>query len=252
MNIPKVVSDPIIFRNATVNQISSSEFDYSHEPFLKVVLYFVWLGITQSRRVILQKNIESNLGFLCLATFKSFLPIIQNIRLGYSAAVISLLRAQMEQVALLGFLNSNPGFIPKYIAGVDLTKQAMFWAKKNTVKNWMVIYGNFSKVAHPMLESTATQIFDDNEIGVALQKSMQFVLDDKKSLSDEIIAAVIYTLTTLDTFIDQIIGRKLIDPQKSVIDFSNIITVNDLQEFQTFLIRFIEKHERLRQSKIHN
>jgi len=238
----KEFSDPLSFRASFLNQVASEEFDVKYKSFINVILYFVWLGITSARKMTIQGNIDPGLGFLCLATYKSFLPIIQNLRLGYTSSTIVLLRAQMEQIALLGFLNSKPELIPKYTNNYDLKEKGLSWMK-DKVENWAKIYSYFSSVAHPTIRSTSVQIYDNSILGNSLNASMPLMDQNEKSMSDEVIAGIVYSLFAMDNFNKSVIGRKLFDTQKNKYDLYKFDFLEDLKGLMNFLQQFITKYQ---------
>jgi len=243
-----IIHNPLHFRILFYNQVRKGVIDIYYEPIIEVILYFVWAGITISRSILIEKKKNSDLYFLCLATYKSFLPIIQNIRIGNIAAAYVLMRTHMEQIALLGFLHENEELVHRYVKGEDLKRRALEWAKKNTVVNWASFYGNYSKIVHSKLENTAICVMDESEIGIILQESLPYLKVEKDKLTDELLAGIIYSLMALDTFNESIIGRKLINAN-IVTESGGSITSNHLKILQDFVSRFIDKY-RLMNSKI--
>ena len=240
-----IFNEPNDFRNLFYNEVSNQVTDPIYEPIFQTILYFVWIGITQTRNAVIASKINFDLGFLCLATYKSFLPIIQNTRLGYTSAVLILMRALIEQIALLGYLQENSEFIPRYVKGEDLQHRALGWAKNNTVVNWMQLYGVYSKVAHPMLENTSTNIKDESVIGRLIQNSIPLLGIEKDRLTDEILTGIIYSLMALDTFNEKIIGERFFDPKNFDPQMKGTNCSDNYEEFRDFLIRFVAKHKEI-------
>lgn len=245
-----IINNPTHFRTLFYNQVQRGVINPSYTPIINIILYLVWVGITKTLNNLPGINLNQGLYFLCLATYKSFLPIIQNIRIGYIAAALILMRSHIEQIALLGYLQENTELIPRYIKGEDLKRGALKWAKENTVANWMTFYSNYSKVVHAKLENTATSVMDESEIGVLIQKSLPNFPVDADKLTDELLAGVIYSLIALDCFNENLIGLKLFSPKIFLINPSSAITPKDLKTLQDFITHFIEKHE-LINSQLH-
>jgi hypothetical protein len=241
-----VVTNPIKFREMFLAQVTSSDVDKEHGAVLRVLLYYIWRGIFEARAALLKSHAQTDLGILCLATYKSFLPIIQNIRLGYPADTIILLRALMERIALLGYLHAHHDIIPKYIASRDnLQKNAMAWAKEHAPENWMRLYNAFSNVAHSRLEGTAGYMLDTNPIAEAFRKSMPASTIQITTITDELIALVCYALVAVDPFATGALGYEnigMFPADKQVIKY---VALADLVKFQNFLTQLINKFQKV-------
>ena len=153
-------------------QISVSEIDGLYGSILKVFIYYVWRGISMSWIEIRnpQKIRYKNLAPICVATYKSFLPIIQNIRLGYQAEALILIRSLIERISLMGFLNANPNLIPRYINNNEnFNDKAFSWAKSTVPNNTMKIYGLLSDITHAKKGGMALYLFDNRSDGEAIR-----------------------------------------------------------------------------------
>src|SRR4030066_607105 len=238
-----IVTNPIKFREIFLAQVTVSDVDREHGAVLNVLLYYIWRGIFTTRSTLLKIHAQYDLAFLCFATYKSFLPILQNIRLGYPADTMILLRALMERIALLGYLDAHIDLIPKYKAGKDsLQKDAMAWAKSQSLENWMMLYGMLSKIAHSRLEGTAGYVLDTNPIGEAFRKSMPSSTRPFSTLTDELLAAVCYALRAVDPFAIGILGHiniGIFPADKQAIRY---VDSADLLKFQNFLAKLINKY----------
>jgi len=244
MIIDEIITNPHKFREAFLIQVTLSEVDKEYGAILNVLLYYIWRGIFETREALLKGKVQTDLGILCFATYKSFLPIIQNIRLGYPADVVILLRAMMERIALLGYLHTHPQIIPKYKAKKNnLQKDAMAWAKDQAVENWMILYSMLSNVAHARLEGTAGYMLDPNPIGDALRKSMPDLKKPLTIITDELIAMVCYALFAIAPFASEVLGQKnnCIFPDGERV--KRFVDLADLGKFQNFLVRLIEKYK---------
>jgi hypothetical protein len=238
-----IIFDPVIFRNEFLKQVSNSSIDSSKQDILNILLYFIWLGITKTRNAILTNHINFNLGWLCLATFKSCLPIIQNIRLGYPSDSYILYRSLMERIALLGFLDANPEEINKYLASKDhIQKDAMKWAKNKAPQNWMFLYNQLSNVAHTRLAGTAGYIFDYSLIGVKIQESMPKGTRPPQNFTDELLMFMFYTITAIDTFTEKIINFKILDFSLTS-QITQYFTLEEISRVQKYFSSFIARYE---------
>ena len=244
MIIDEIVTNPHKFREAFLVQVTLSELDKEYGPILNVLLYYIWRGIFETRTALLKGNVQTDLGILCFATYKSFLPIIQNMRLGYPADVVILLRAMMERIALLGYLHTHPHIVPKYRSKKsNLQKDAMTWAKDQAVENWMILYSMLSNIAHARMEGIAGYMLDTNLIGDALRKSMPELKKPITTISDELIAMVCYALFAIVPFSSDVLGQK----NNSIFPDNERVMIyveeDDLVYFQKFLVQMIEKYK---------
>jgi hypothetical protein len=244
MIIDEIITNPHKFREAFLIQVTLSEVDKEYGAILNVLLYYIWRGIFETREALLKGKVQTDLGILCFASYKSFLPIIQNIRLGYPADVVILLRAMMERIALLGYLHTHPHIIPKYKSKKNnLQKDAMTWAKNQAVENWMSLYSILSNLAHARLEGTAGYMLDTNPIGEAFRNSMPRSAKQFPTLTDELLAGICYALFAIDQFASSALDSKengIFPTDKRVIQY---VDMADLLKFQNFLGQLIDKYK---------
>ncbi len=111
----RIVENPHEFQEVFLSRIPKSKLDTIYGSVIRSLLYFIWKGSYQTVNNI--ENIQPELGLLCLSTYKALLPVVHLIRLGYNADAFVLLRAVMERIALLGYLNYNRDIIQKYKEG---------------------------------------------------------------------------------------------------------------------------------------
>jgi hypothetical protein len=231
-----IVDNPINFRNVFLQQSPNKEFDDHFKSVLNVLLYYIWRGFFKSRTAILNSTVQPDLGFLCLSAYKALLPILYSIRLGYLTDVYILLRAHMERIALIGYLDENRIFITKYKNRVgNLQKKALNWAKQESLENWMFIYGRLSDVAHSKLEGTVGHLLDFTFIGEAFRKNLQFTQDSIIDSSHEILYLICYSLIALDTIVSKVLNdpaMKKIPEDRAILKY---VQKNDLINLYHFL-----------------
>lgn len=243
MNKSSFVLDYKKFQEEFLSIVLSPDIDKSHGTIIKILLYYVWRGIIETRKGILQGQADATLALLCLATYKSFLPIVQNIRLGYPSDAAILLRGLMERIALLGYLYNYPDQIPRWKSSkYDYHTKAMLWAKNNSLENWMSLYSVLSKVAHAYLHGEAGYIFEDNSIGEAIRQSLYPTKREIVSHTDELLALIIYALAATEPYILLIFGIQMYITFPSDINITSQITIDDKTEFRKYLVRFIDEY----------
>ena len=209
-----LVTNPIDFANQVFSDSPDSEIPDFYKPVLRFYLYYIWRGAFEARKRIVQNTINHDLGFLCMAVYKGFIPAIHLVRLGYLGDVIVLLRATIERIALLDYLKSNPKEIEKYNRGKTLYKKANGWAnsewkKDQTAKVWNKLYGQMSKVAHSNIEGTAGHVvIDNNAIGEAFRENIKPNKNKDVDYYEPVLIMLLYSIrladqTSINLFSDQ-------------------------------------------------
>lgn len=221
------------FMDIILGQISSPEIDSSYRPIMRVLLYYIWRGICIARIESFSSKIESNLAFLCVATYKSFIPILQNIRLGYTSDVLILIRSLMERIALMGYLDANPSLIPTFISGKkNLYSKALSWARKNGPENFMSYYGLLSNIVHVKKEGSALYFADDRAEGDAIRNIFSNL---DHTMTDELFTLLWIEIFTVNSFFSQIYSYSAEDDStidKMIIKY---ISQEDFNDFQNFI-----------------
>jgi len=213
-----------------------------------VLLYYIWRGAFESRAAVVNKQVQGDLGLLCLSAYKAFLPILQILRLGYWCDAMVLLRALMERIALVGYLHKNRQYIPQYAAGRGgLQKKAMTWAKQQSLENWMMLYSLLSNVAHSRLEGPAGHLLDQTSIGAAFRLDLTPSPEDGADMTDVLLAGIVYALLALDPIVADIVDYKSlavfpVDPDSLV-----YLSRDDFIEFRDFLQEFYDEYSQKRQ-----
>lgn len=243
MNDYSIVTDPIAFRKAFLTQVNPSFVDEKYAAMFRVILYFVWRGAFRSRAAVVLDHVQTDLGYLCLSAYLAFLPYLQMTRMGYPTDALVLLRAHMERIALVGYLNANRGEIGKYVAGHgNLQKKAMAWAKAETPENWMILYGIFSNVAHSKIIGPAGHIFSDNEIGIAFRQDLSPDPEKGADFAEILIAGALYSIASLDPFTSTILGPDKFVPFLNDPEIVNYVRREDLEEFLAFAQSWVEEY----------
>ncbi len=210
-----IVTNPTEFFEQVVLDTPNSELPEIYEPVIRYFSYYIWRGAFEARRKYLQSRVQSDLGLLCLATYKGFIPIVHLVRLGYPGDALTLLRTTIERIALLGYLVQNTNEIEKYNRGKTLYKKANKWAKNEwnkdeTTNQWGYLYGSMSKLAHSNIEATAGHVVaDNNAIGKAFRMYMQPGEDKNIDFCEPPLIGLLFGIRTADLF-----AKKLFDDQK--------------------------------------
>jgi hypothetical protein len=242
MSYLSIIKSPQKFRESFLSCEPNSQIDTEFGAVIRVLLFFVWRGSFNAGTSILQAKVQPDLGFLCLSTYKIFLPIIQLIRLGYVGDSGILLRTSMEQIAIIGYLNKNRDLIQKYRDGKsNFQKDAMKWAKSHAPKNWMHLHSYLSNIAHSRPEGVASHIFERNEIGEAFR----YILPSSKKPSDiteVFLGLTFYALIALDPIASEILECE--DLKEVMKNCNSIKGMNqsDWQEFYNFLQILVVKY----------
>jgi hypothetical protein len=236
---PQKIIDFPQFLDIYLPQISS-DIDNSYKAILRVLFYYIWRGICKSWIELLSLKIETNLAFSCVATYKSFIPIIQNIRLGYISDALILTRSLMERIALIGYLNAFPSQIPKYIANNEsLNKKAMPWAISHFPEHFKTPYNILSNIVHARKGGSALYLIEnitDPEAYRSIYSNQR-----NKALTDQAMLLIWREIIVIDFFFSQICGNPTEDNISQDKMIMNYISLEDLNEFRKFLTILVDK-----------
>ncbi len=237
-----IVKNPLKFRATFLNSVNIGPSDESYISIIHIFLYYVWRGAYKATTEILQGRAQPELSLICLSCYKAFLPIIQLIRLGYSGDALILLRALMERIAILDYLNENPELIQKYKNGkTDLNKDAMPWAKKHAPHNWMHLYSYLSNIAHSKREGIASHIFEENAIGEAFLYMLPHTKENE-GMTEESLALICYAIGAIDPIAAKVLKLSEFHFFPVDVSISEYATKKDLLNFQRFLSEMISKY----------
>jgi hypothetical protein len=229
-----IINSPEKFRELFLAQVNAPEFDKKYRAILYVFLYFIWRGIQLSIKA--WKNDSK---------YKSFLPILQNIRLGYPADSFILIRALMERIALIGYLQEKPELIPRFsIQGDDLSSAAMTWATKHAPENWGQFYGFCSNIVHSKYEGMALNIYDSSIIGKIYQRVLSSPRKKLPELSDELFLSVYYALFAIEPFSGKVIdlNERNYFPTDRVNIFK-YVSLDDILKCGSYIRKVIKKYQ---------
>ena len=249
-----IVTNPLEFIKQIITDTPNSELPEIYKPVLRLYMYHIWRGAFESRRNFLQNSVQSDLSLLCMAVYKSLIPAIQLIRLGYCSDVLVLLRSIVERIALLDYLESNPNHINRYNKGKkteNLVRDAKKWAKPEWEKDGTSVvlgklYGQMSDLVHSNIVGTAGHIVADrNTIGRAFRLYMK---PEEKEEIDYYEASLIGLLFVIRA--GDITTRKLFNDQnfKPILEDKDCLvylTQQDLEQSIKVFQKWVEEGNRL-------
>ncbi len=238
-----IVKNPKKFRDAFLNPSLGDQLSKEQKGTINVLLYYVWRGLYNSVTRVIKGEGKPDLVLICIATYKSFLPLIQLIRLGYTGDVFSLMRSQMERIALMGYINENQNLIGKYKEGkLKLPDEATKWAKDNSLSNWARLYSLLSNIAHQRQEGIGGSIFDENKIGDAIRYMLPSS-KPKPSLTNEALTLVLFGITATDPIAASILSSQDFSEYQNDEKMKENVETEDLMSFLSFLQNFVAKYQ---------
>jgi hypothetical protein len=159
-----------------------------------------------------------------------------------------LLRALMERIALVGYLHKNRQYIPQYAAGKgSLQKNAMTWAKQQSLENWMRLYSLLSNVTHSRLVGAAGHLLDQTSIGVAFRSDLTPSPEDGVDMADVLSVGIVYALGALDPFLADILNYRNLAVFPGDSDSLVYLSTDDFKNFLDFLQECCDEYYRKRQ-----
>jgi hypothetical protein len=235
--------DPIAFRESFLAEAPSTKFDNEYSAVVNVILYYLWRGCKVSREALLTGGADPKAALIAQSGYEAILGIIQLLRVGYQADAATLLRALMERIAIIGYLGENKHLIPRYFDG-DLSpyKEALAWAKKNTLQNWMILYSTLSSFVHSKAVGSAGHINNRTEIGNAFRLATKKYPTGASSLIEELLGLVIYSLLALDSLALKLIQAKSVRPFSDAPGMAEDVGINDAKEYQQFLQKLVARY----------
>lgn len=237
-----VVKNPIKFREAFLISVTESSIDKRYIGVIRTLLYYVWRGAFNATGEIIQGRGQPELSLICLSTYKAFLPIIQVLRLGYSGDALVLLRALMERIAILGYLNENQNLIKKYNEGkTNLNKDAMPWAKTYGPDHWMLLYGYLSNIVHSRNVGVASHIFEENPIGDAFLNMLPHSKPNKGS-ADFVLLMIWYAIGAIDPITQKVLHLDEFQVFPNDTTVEKYVSKDDLLIYKKFLAEMTVKY----------
>ena len=238
-----ILSDPTVFRDTLLSETVSTSTDAAYGAVLRVLLYYIWRGCALARSAGLSRKGQANCALIALSSYKALLPILQLIRLGYHAEALVLIRALMERIALVGYLGDNRELIPKYLKGkIAPYREALAWAKRKPLQNWMLLYGVLSNVAHSHVEGVAGDIFDATTIGEAFREIPLAKPKPRPDMTAELLGFAVYALMALDPLGLSLIGEVAAQPIPNDPSMISIVGLSHAMDFKRFLESLVQRH----------
>jgi hypothetical protein len=238
-----IVKSQKIFRDAFLDPSLGDQLTKEQKGAVNVLLYYVWRGLYNSVTRVIKGEGKPDLVLICIATYKSFLPLIQLIRLGYAGDAFSLMRSQMERIALMGYLNENQNLLGKYKEGkLKLPDEAIKWAKDNSLPNWVRLYSLLSNIAHQRQEGIGGSIFDENKIGDAIRYMLPSS-KPKPSLTNEALTLVLFGVIATDPIAASILSSQDFPQHQNDEKIKESVDTEDLISFTYFLQNFVAKYQ---------
>ncbi|MBE3142677.1 MAG: hypothetical protein IMZ61_01970 [Planctomycetes bacterium] len=236
-------TNPIAFRDSFLSEVSSSRVDKDYGAVLRVLLYYLWRGCSLSREAGITGKTDPKASLISQSAYEAILSIIQLIRIGYQVDAATLLRALMERIAIIGYLAENRDFIPRYFEGkLAPYKEALSWAKKKSLPNWMILYSTLSGVAHSRIEGPAGHINNRTTIGKAFRQIPNRDPTKDSDMTEELLGLTVYSLLALDSFALGLIQNSNNKPFSNDPDIVHHVDLNDVKEFHNFLQRLIDRY----------
>lgn len=235
-------TDFLTFQESFLSEASPSRVDKDYGVVLRVILFYLWRGCSLSRTAGLKGKTEPIAALLSLSAYESILGFLQLLRMGYHMDAIVLARAVMERIAIVGYLSENRELIPRYHSGaLSPYKDAIKWAKKKPISNWMLLYSAFSDVTHSRIVGPAGHLYNRTDISNAFRDSERPQSKDP-DMTEELLSLVIYSLIALDPLALALIEDKVAQPFPNPTALLLTLNLDDFQEFTTFLQQFVTRY----------
>lgn len=231
------------FLRSFLAEASRTEWDNEYNAVLNVLLYYIWRGCKLSHEAGLTGDTDAMTSLIVQSTYEAYLAIIQLLRIGYEADCMTLSRALMERIAIVGYLGENRHLIARYFKG-DLSPygDALKWVKKKSSPNWMILYGHLSGVVHSNITGPAGHINNRTNIGNAFRLGTTKYPSGSKGIIDELLGLTVYSLYFLDPFALKLIQMSEVNPFPKDPEIEHHVDGNDVNGFHVFLQRFLDKY----------
>lgn len=237
-----IANNPTAFRESFLSEASRTKADEEYSAVLHVILYYLWRGCSLSRGAFFTGKCGPQESLIAQSAYEAVLGIVQLIRIGYHADAAALLRALMERIAIVGYLGENRHLIPRYFKGeLSPFKEALSWAKKKSLPNWMILYGTLSGVIHSNITGPAGHINNRTEIGNAYRLATE-KYPDGSNMIEELFGLTIYSLLALDPFALELIQNDSVKPFPDVPEMSQNVGDKNSKEFIAFLQKFTDRY----------
>ncbi|MCJ7584354.1 MAG: hypothetical protein MUO30_06250 [Anaerolineales bacterium] len=238
-------SNAVTFRDSFLSETSPTRIDRDYGAVLRVILFYLWRGCSLSRTAGITGKTDPSAALISLSAYEAILGVVQLTRMGYHADAIVLGRALMERISIVGYLGENRTLIPRYFAGgFTPYKEALAWAKKKSLPNWMILYSIFSGVVHSRIVGPAGHINNRTHIGNAFREVRKGDTTNDPDMTEELLGLALYSLVALDPLALSLIQDNGSQPFPTDSDIIQKIGINDIKQFQDFLQDLIKRYEK--------
>ena len=234
--------NPLAFRESFFAEASSTKADTEYSAVFHVILYYLWRGCSLSQEAGIRGKTDPNTSLLAQSAYEAAISILQLIRIGYHADATTLLRAMMERIAIIGYIGENRHLIARYFQGeLSPYKEALSWAKKKSLPNWMILYSTLSGVAHSKVVGPAGHINNRTEIGNAFSLATE-KYPSGSNMIEELLGLTVYSLIALDTLALQLIQNSSVKPFPDDPAMAQNVGNKDTKEFVDFLQKLVDRY----------
>lgn len=237
-----IVNNPTVFREFFLSEASRTKADEEYSAVLHVILYYLWRGCSLSQGAIFTGKCGPQESLIAQSAYEAVLGIVQLIRIGYHADAATLLRALMERIAIVGYLGENRHLIPRYFKGeLSPYKEALSWAKKKALPNWMILYSALSGVVHSNIVGPAGHISNRTEIGNAYRLATE-KYPNGSNMIEELFGLTIYSLLALDPLALELIQNDSVKPFPDDPEMSQNVGNKNASEFIAFIQKVVNRY----------
>lgn len=231
------------FLQSFLAESSNPAWDDEYGSALNVLLYYIWRGCKLSREAGITGSTDAPASLIAQSAYEAYLAIIQLLRMGYEADCMTLSRALMERIAIVGYLGENRHLIARYFKG-DLSPygDALKWVKKKSSPNWMILYGHLSGVVHSNITGPAGHINNRTNIGNAFRLGTAKYPSGTKGMIDELLGLTVYSLYFLDPFALKLIQMSEVKPFPKDPEIEHNVDGNDVNGFHVFLQKLLDQY----------
>jgi len=232
------------FKESFLTEAPSVKVDNEYGAVLHVILYYIWRGCSLSQNAGITGKCDPQTSLIVQSAYEAILGAIQLTRVGYHADAATLFRALMERIAIVGYLGENKHLIARYFKG-ELTpyKEALSWAKKKSLPNWMILYSVLSGVVHSNIVGAAGHINNRTEIGNAFRIATK-KYPDGSNMIEELLGLSVYSLLALDPLALRLIQNDNINAFNNDPNMSQNVGDKNAKEFVVFLQKLKNRYEK--------
>lgn len=242
---PNIRTDPLLFREAFLAEVPPTSLDAEHGAVLRVILYYLWRGCATSLDAGLNGKTDPRASLIAQSSYESMFAIIQLLRVGYYVDAATLLRSQMERIAIVGYLAEKRDLIPRYFNGkVRLNKAALDWAKKMSLPNWMFLWGALSGIAHSSEVAAAGHINSRTKVAQAFNFKTNDKVGNQEGWVEEFLGLIVYALLALDPLALKLIQNSSLTPFSSDSNLATEVGREDGMAFTKFLQVLVERYRK--------